>query len=339
MKRTLFGYAVALSICAVSITILFSGPVSAYSEKDPLILKASNGTPPGTISSKTTKRFCKLIEERTNGRVKFKMFFSGSLVKHPKFFDGVAKGIADIASGPISFVTNKIPDLSIFEVYGAYDLNKQLETVAATEPILNKIFEREGVRNIFHEFGGAAIFSHRTKFLKSPEDWKGQKMRIAGRWGASLAKKWGASPVFLGPGDMYTGLQRGIIDGYMLIWSFIYVSKLYEVAPYMTDSGLGANYPIVPMNLKKWNTLTKTDQEIFKQVGKEMNIWANKVMREINGKVKKGIIDKGGKTYALTPEQKSRYIKDCYALWPEIRKNSGPLGNKLADILENLRAR
>jgi TRAP-type C4-dicarboxylate transport system substrate-binding protein len=328
-----------LLTCAVSLNLSLPGTSPAYDEKVPLVLKASNGTPPGTISSRTMKRFCTLIEERTKGRVKFDIFYSGSLVKHPKFFDGVVRGIADVSSGPISFVTNKLPDLSIFEVYGSYDLDKQIETVEATEPILNKIFEKEGVYNLFHEFGGEAIFSHRTSFLKSPEDWKGQKMRIAGRWGAGLAKTWGASPVFLAPGEMYLGLQRGIIDGYMLIWNYIFVSKLYEVAPYMTDSGVGANYPVVPMNLKKWNMLTDVDKAIFKQVGKEMNVWANEVMREDNEKVKKGIIANGGKTYALTPEERTRYLKDCYAIWPEIRKASGPLGNELVDRLENLRAR
>jgi TRAP-type C4-dicarboxylate transport system substrate-binding protein len=311
----------------------------AYSEKDPLVLKASSGTPPGTINSKTLARFCKLVEEKTNGRVKFRMFYSGSLVSHPKFFDGVVEGTSDVSTGPISFITNKVPELSIFEIYGSYDLSKNLETIKATEPILNKILEREGAINLFHDFAGPAVFGHKTKFLKSPEDWKGQKMRIAGRWGGTLAQKWGASSVFLGPGDMYLGLQRGIIDGYMLIWSFLYVGKLYEVAPFMTDTGFNSNYTIIPMNLKKWNTLTEADKKIFKEIIQEMNVYSDKAVREENENVRKDIIAKGGKIYDLTPAERRVYLKDCYALWPEVRKISGPLGNKLADILEEYRAR
>ena len=339
MKRTVFNYAIMLFVCTISLTFLFSGPTFAYSEKDPLILKASSGTPPMTINSKILTRFCKLVEERTKGRVKFKMFYSGSLVKHPKFFDGVAKGISHISTGPVSFITNKVPALSIFEIYGSYDLGKHLETVEATETILNQILAKEGAYNVFHDYAGPAIFGHRTKLLKSPADWKGQKMRVAGRWGAGLAKTWGASPVFLGPGDMYLALQRGVTDGYMLIWSFLYVMKLHEVAPFMVDTGFTSNYTILPMNLKKWNTLTEADKDIFKQVGGEMNIYSNKVIRAENERVRGDIRSKGGKIYDLTPRERSLFIKDCYALWPEVRKMSGPLGNKLADILEDFRAR
>jgi len=339
MKRKICHYVIMIIACAMSLTFLFSGPTFAYSERDPLELKASSGTPPGTINSKILARFCKLVEERTGGRVTFKMFYSGSLVSHPKFFDGVTKGISHISTGPVSFITNKVPSLSIFEIYGSYDLDKHLETVESTEPILNEILAKEGAYNLFHDYAGPAVFGHRTKLLKGPDDWKGQKMRIAGRWGAGLAKTWGSSPVFLGPGDMYLGLQRGVIDGYMLIWSFLYVGKLFEVAPFMVDTGFNSNYTIIPMNLNKWNALTEADKEIFRQVGKEMNIYSNKVIREENEMVRKDILSKGGKIYDLTPEERSLYIKDCYALWPEVRKMSGPLGNKLADILENLRVR
>jgi TRAP-type C4-dicarboxylate transport system substrate-binding protein len=328
-----------LLVCSAILLCAFVDSTFAYSEKAPLVLKASSGTPPDTINSKTLTRFCKLVEERTKGRVKFKMFYSGSLVSHPKFFDGVVEGTSDVSTGPISFITNKVPELSIFEIYGSYDLSKNLETIKATEPILNKILEREGAINLFHDFAGPAVFGHKSKFMKSPEDWKGQKMRIAGRWGGTLAQTWGASSVFLGPGDMYLGLQRGIIDGYMLIWSFLYVAKLYEVAPFMTDTGFNSNYTIIPMNLKKWNMLTKADKKIFEEVIDEMNVYSDKAVREENENVRKDIIAKGGKIYDLRPDERKVYLKDCYALWPEVRKISGPLGSKLADILEGLRAR
>ena len=315
----------AMLLCA------FVGAAFAYSEKDPLSLKASSGTPPDTINSKTLTRFCKLVEERTKGRVKFRMFYSGSLVSHPKFFDGVVEGTSDISTGPISFITNKVPEVSIFEIYGSYDLNKHLETIKATESILNQILEREGAINLFHDFSGPAVFGHRTKFLKRPEDWKGQKMRIAGRWGASLAQTWGSSSVFLGPGDMYLGLQRGIIDGYMLIWSFLYVAKLYEVAPFMTDAGFSSNYTIIPMNLKKWNTLTDEDRSIFREVIKEMNVYSDKAVREENENVRKDILAKGGKIL-LCPVARSQ--KDIRAPGQQTRRHSGKIQSRIDEILK-----
>jgi len=54
--------------------------------------------------------------------------------QEPQYVEAVAKGIADISTGPVSFVTGKFPELSIFEVYGAYKLDQHLEMEKAVEP-------------------------------------------------------------------------------------------------------------------------------------------------------------------------------------------------------------
>ena len=43
------------------------------------------------------------------------------------------------------------------------------------------------------------------------------------------------------------------------------------------------------------------------------------------------------KIHELTREEKSVYLKDAYAMYPEVRKVSGALGNKFIDILEKFR--
>jgi C4-dicarboxylate-binding protein DctP len=251
--------------------------------------------------------------------------------------EAVAKGIADISTGPVSFVTGKIPELSIFEVYGSYKIDKHLEMQEAVEPTLRELFEQKGVHHVMLQLTGSTVFPHKTKFLKKPEDWKGQKMRLGGRWQSTLGAKWEASPVFMVPGDLYIALQKGVIDGYMLIWDIIYGLKLYEVAPYIMDSGFSNNIENVTMNLQKWNTLTKADQEIFNQGIKEVKPWNYHETLRYYEELKKDILSKGGKIYYLTPEEKRLYLKDAFSLWPEVEKISGPIGKKFMDILKNFK--
>ena len=91
--------------------------IHAYSEDSPMVLKCAIDNPPGDMKAKTIKRMGDMIETRTNGRVQFKYFYGSSLIKKSQFVDAVARGIADISTGPVSFVTGKIPELSIFEIY------------------------------------------------------------------------------------------------------------------------------------------------------------------------------------------------------------------------------
>lgn len=321
----------------MGITFVLSQPTFAYDEKNPMILKCGIANPPGDMKSKTIKKLGDIVEERTNGRVKFKYFYGTSLIKKPQFVDAVARGIAHISTGPVSFVTGKIPELSIFEVYGAYKLDKFLEMTEAVKPTLIELFEKKGIHPLMVQYSGTCIFPHKTKFVKRPEDWKGEKMRLAGRWQSTLGKRWGASPVFMPPAELYLALQRGVIDGYMLIWDIVYGLKLYEVAPYIVDTGFSNNLEVVTMNLKKWNTLSKADQEIFKAGVKEIMPWTYRETLKHYDNLKKDVLSKGGKIYHLTPEEKSRYLKDAFSLYPQVKKVSGTIGNKFIDILEKFR--
>jgi C4-dicarboxylate-binding protein DctP len=321
----------------MGITFVLSQPTFAYDEKNPMILKCGIANPPGDMKSKTIKKLGDIVEERTNGRVKFKYFYGTSLIKKPQFVDAVARGIAHISTGPVSFVTGKIAELSIFEVYGAYKLDKFLEMTEAVKPTLIELFEKKGIHPLMVQYSGTCIFPHKTKFVKRPEDWKGEKMRLAGRWQSTLGKRWGASPVFMPPAELYLALQRGVIDGYMLIWDIVYGLKLYEVAPYIVDTGFSNNLEVVTMNLKKWNTLSKADQEIFKAGVKEIMPWTYRETLKHYDNLKKDVLSKGGKIYHLTPEEKSRYLKDAFSLYPQVKKVSGTIGNKFIDILEKFR--
>lgn len=337
MKLKSWNVIAVVFTAVLGMSLTLSSPAFAYDEKNPMVLKAAIDNPPGDMKAVTIKRMGDLIEERTNGRVKFQYFYGGSLIKKPQFVDAVAKGIADISTGPVSFVTGKIPELSIFEVYGAYKLDKFLEMQEAVEPTLIELFETKDIHPLMIQYSGSCIFPHKTKFLKTPADWKGQKMRLAGRWQSTLGKEWGASPVFMPPNDLYVALQRGVIDGYMLIWDIVYGLKLYEVAGYIVDSNFSNNIEVVTMNLKKWQELTPADQKIFNEARNEVKPWTYTETLNHYEKLKKDVLSKGSKIHEMTPQEKSLYLKDAFALYPQVKEVSGTIGNKFIELLEPYR--
>jgi len=337
MKRLGFGLFVGLISFFLAISVALPGLSLAYDEKDPMVLKCAIDNPPGDMKARTIKHFGDIVEGKTKGRIKFEYFYGGSLIKKPQYVDAVARGIADISTGPVSFVTGKLPELSIFEVYGAYKLDQHLEMEKAVEPIMTDYFREKGIHHVLIQYSGSVVFPHKSKFLKNPEDWKGQKIRLGGRWQSELGKRWGASPVFLPPGELYIALQKGIIDGYMLIWDIINGLKLYEVAPFHVDSEFSNNVENVTMNLKKWETMTKEDQEIFTAAVNETKPWTFKETRKNYEDIKKGVLGKGAKIHQLTPEERSLYLKDAYSLYPEVEKVSGPIGKKFMDAIMQYR--
>lgn len=326
----------------IFIITLFSGPILAgsavaYDEKNPMQLKCSIDNPPGDMKARTIKMIGDIVEEKANGRIKFQYFYGGSLTKKPQYIDAAAKGIADITTGPVSFITGKIPELSIFEVYGAYRLKDHMAVQKAVDGLLSELMEKKGIHHVMCQYTGGCIFAHKTKFLKGPADWKGQKIRLGGRWQSELGKMWGASPVFMPPNDLYLSLQRGVIDGYMLIYDIIYGLKLYEVAPYLTDAGFSLNIENVTLNLKKWQELTSEDKAIFNEAVEAAKVWNYEETLKYYEKIKKDMLAKGAKIYELTDQEKSAYLKDAYSLYPEVKKVSGEMGAKFIELLKPYR--
>jgi len=136
----------------VAISFALPGLSLAYSEKDPMILKCAIDNPPGDMKARTIKYFGDIVEAKTKGRIKFEYFYGGSLIKKPQYVDAVARGIADISTGPVSFVTGKLPELSIFEVYGAYKLDQHLEMEKAVEPIMTDYFREKGIHHVLIQY-------------------------------------------------------------------------------------------------------------------------------------------------------------------------------------------
>ena len=87
---------------------------------------------------------------------------------------------------------------------------------------------------------------------------KGLKIRTASLV-APLVKAYGGAPVTLPPGEIYTSLQKGVIDGFTLVAVGLKDYKIYEVAGYLARPTFGYISTTIFMNLDKYNRLT--DQE------------------------------------------------------------------------------
>ncbi|MBD0273215.1 MAG: TRAP transporter substrate-binding protein DctP [Acetobacteraceae bacterium] len=77
---------------------------------------------------------------------------------------------------------------------------------------LREVFRDQGVHCIPAACTGAQMGGWLKREIKTPEDMRGLKFRIAGL-GGSVMQKLGAVPQQIAPTDIYPALERGVIDG------------------------------------------------------------------------------------------------------------------------------
>lgn len=267
MKRIIL---VSISVILV-VGFLICGHIEAVSAQDKVIeLKFNDWGPPGIGIGKLHQQAAKMIEERTNGKVKIYCFFSQSLLKYQETFRGVSSGITDISlysPMPIHEV-NRILGMSFTGLPGMFKSTKIFQKMLKKYPEFNQEFEKSGVRWISIRSMPPTQLHLVKKPVKTPKDLKG--MRIIGDpYLADSFKKVGAAVLQLGPPDWYSSLERRLAQGQMVHYAGAYEFKIQELFKYHTHfgDGSGGASPIgFIVNVKKWESLSSNIRKIIKDV-------------------------------------------------------------------------
>jgi TRAP-type C4-dicarboxylate transport system substrate-binding protein len=101
------------------------------------------------------------------------------------------------------------------------------------------------------------------KPIKTVADFKGMRIRALTAMGGPF-KEFGASIEMMPGPDIYTALERGMLDAVLWVWPFTFGAyRLYELAPYAT-TGISAGKAGLSFHVNKdaWNALPKEWQDL-----------------------------------------------------------------------------
>lgn len=113
------------------------------------------------------------------------------------------------------------------------------------------------------------------KKLPDPETGlKGRKIRGTATY-HPLIKKLGGSPVVLTLGQLYTALEKGVVDGYCWPLYGLRTFKFYEAgAKYVMRPPLGVSKSFTAINAKAFDKLPKKLQTILVEEAKKVEYWS-----------------------------------------------------------------
>ncbi len=119
-----------------------------------------------------------------------------------------------------------------------------------------------------------AISPNSTKgyhiFLKKPIEggnWNGRKIRGTQTY-HGVIKLFGGEPVVMPGSQVYSALEKGVVDGAAWPAAGMLSMKHYEVAKYKVRPTFGTSTLPILMNMASYNKLTKEEQNILLQAGK-----------------------------------------------------------------------
>jgi TRAP-type transport system periplasmic protein len=301
-------------------------PTTAPAQQKVVSLNYSNFFPAPHKSSITSEQWCKEIEKRTSGKVKFAYFPGGTLTPAAQTYDNVVKGIADIGFSALAYTRGKFPLMEAIDLPLGYKSGVQATNLINAFYAKFKPKELDEVKVLYFSAHGPGII-HSKKAISKLEDMKGKKIRATGL-AAKIVAALGAAPVGATMPETYDALRTGVVDGSMAPYEALKGWKWGEVVSFTTQD-YGVAYTtgfFVVMNKAKWNSLPSDVQKVFDQVSKEWIDRQGKVWDEIDKEGHEFAKAKGMKDIPLSKEEDARWATKVRPLLDDYVKNAKSKG-------------
>lgn len=259
------------------------------------------------------------VKRQTDGEIDIQIHWMQSLLKLKDAAQGVSAGVADIAPLIPEYTQAKMP-LWTLSATGLgsgdhYVAGEAWQRVRDQNDALRVEEERNNMKYIAHYTGGASVLMSATRPYLTPDDFAGDKVRLTARAvRAAQLEDWPVTPVNLTFGELYSGLQRGTVDGSQSYLTYLIPYKHYEVVKHVVEPELGQTMVAVMMNRNTWQSLTPEQQQVFNELTPEFNRRLARANLEDASEAREKLQDHPEypiKFHDLTPEQ-SKTWADAY---------------------------
>jgi TRAP-type C4-dicarboxylate transport system substrate-binding protein len=261
----------------------------------------------------------KKVKEATQGRLDIAFYPGATLGKPTEAYEMVKSGVVELAVVIIGFFPGQFPLSDVVQLpfidlhnatvasrvyWGLYDKFPQFRA------------EYPGVK-VLALYCDTPTPIGANKQIRTMEDMKGLKVRALAGSPTELLKTLGGTPVLMPPGDIYTSMERKVLDGWMISWEACVGHKLFEVTDYYTAANTYQPALALLMNPAAWNKLPPDIQNVMeKYIGAAGSEFCGKEFDRYNQMDKAKVQAMKGKTIIdLSPAETKRWKESCNPIW------------------------
>ena len=310
----------------VSVTAAAVAMDSALAQE--VTLKGITSFAEKTFYSRGFERFIEKVN--TDGKGAIQINYIGGPKAMPPFEVGNALkgGVVDIANATGAFYTNVMPEADAWKLTerpmkelranGGFDYMAKLY-----DQKMNAIFLARHIdNNPFHVY--------LTKAISAP-DLTGLKLRITPVY-RDFFQALGATVVQTAPGEVYTALERGVVDGYGWPITGIFDLGWHERTKFRVDPGFYSAEVSILINKASWAKLDDRQKKVIADAAAWIEAQAADVTKENEADTARQAAA-GIKTITFPGTQGAEYRKKAYETgWAGIIKQSPEHGPKLREL-------
>lgn len=298
VRRTLLSIAAAVALAPAAFA------------QSPIVIKFSHVVATDTPKGKAAEFFAKRAGELTKGKVKVEVYPNSQLYKDKEEMEALQLGSVQMLAPSLSkFAPLGVKEFEVFDLPFIFDDYTDLHAVTQG-PVgakLLKKLESRGITGMAYWDNGFKVMSA-NKPLKTPDDYKGLKMRIqSSKVLDAQMRSVGALPQVLAFSETYQALQTGVVDGTENPPSNLYTQKMHEVQKHLSLTNHGYLGYAVVVNKKFWDGLPADIRASLTKAMAEATQVANDVAKKDNEDALEKV-KASGKTVIYKPTIGERFL-------------------------------
>lgn len=316
---------------ALLASVAFAGAAFAECE---LTLKSSDTHPDGYPTVDAVRHMGELLKERSAGRICVEVFHSAQLGEEKDTIEQTKFGVIDfnrVSMGPFNNIIEETKVVSLPFIFRSTDHMHRVMDGPIGDEIL-AAFEPHGFVGLAYYDGGSRSFYNKQKPITSVADLAGMKMRVMqSDVFVDMMTALGANATPMPYGEVYSGIQTGVIDGAENNWPSFESSGHYEVAGYYTLNEHLIVPEVLVMSKANFDKLSAEDQALVKQAAQD-SIPVNRELWAAREKLSEEKVRAAG-VEVITDIDKTPFIE---AMVPVYEKHANK--PKLQDLVTRIQA-
>ena len=296
-----------------SVLPLFPSACARESKPEPvLLLRYADNQPEDYPTTKAAQYFADLVEERSGGKVVIRVFPDARLGEEISVFEQMQFGGIDFSRFSVGTLAEYVPEINILRLPYLFEDADHMWRILDGEiggELLESIRSTGVVGMSWFDAGTRNLYT-RT-MVRSLDDLSGMTIRVQeSDFLSRIVSLWGAEPIQLPYGSVYSALQTGRIDGAENNWPSYEATGHYEAAPYYLLDGhsrLPEVQIISQVTLEKLRSLDETYEDLILSCAREAALYERTLWQEREIYSEERVRSLGCVVTELSEEEKNRF--------------------------------
>jgi len=330
-----------IGIAVILLLIASVGIAAAEYTGPPVKAKLASEEIEGDFMTVWAKNFSDHMKKWSDGKIDITVYPYGTLGATGDINELAQMGVVEFVFSDYAWISSFVPQAQVLALNYIFPTEKVPEVLdwmvknGEFMPLLDEAFRKNGLVPLGVMYEGWQWVTSK-KPIKSPEDMQGLKLRLmSSKLLVEDYQAYGASPTPMSYGEVYSGLQMGLIDAQVNPLFAIYSMKFYEVQDYITQLKNEPFLGIPTVNKQFFDSLPKDAQQEMLKFWHDSIIPAGKWIDERNASDKEKIKKARPEvTFTVLDDAAvAKFKAEAETVYPEFVKIGGEGSQKILDAL------